>query len=94
MWVDEVVRRRPEGPVVVRGFLLAQSGRPVFLCHELLESYPPQCGRTSLVVEGIDLKSIPGLQEAGGVLWSAQPVEIEGTMRRGVLYVAPGGSHP
>jgi hypothetical protein len=60
----------------------------------LLESYPPQCGGTSLVVEGIDLKSIPALQEAGGVLWSAQPVEIEGTMRRGMLHVAPGGSHP
>ena len=53
-------------PLLVNGFLVA-SGEEVLLCEALAESFPPQCGGDSLLVEGLDLASIDGLQDEGEV---------------------------
>lgn len=69
-----------DGRYVVRGPLIVEGDRPR-LCSAILESYPPQCGRPSLVVDGLDLSTIE-LQSAEGtdVRW-AESVELAGELR-------------
>lgn len=73
--------------VRVRGFLLGCRGEPMRICSELLESLPPQCGGAALVVEGLDIESVDGIARSEDCAWSVDPVEIEGTLERGVLRV-------
>ena len=37
------------------------------LCEALAESFPPQCGGASLIVEGLVLGLVAGLERSGGV---------------------------
>lgn len=76
----------------VRGYVVAPEGAPVRLCQMLAESYPPQCGEPSLVVEGLDLASVPGLVSTDDpalarVSWSEGEVELTGVVTDGVLRV-------
>ena len=64
--VEEAVNH--QGRAEVTGFLHA-NGSDVRLCAAVLESYPPQCGRPALDVEGLDLASVDGLQREGTVAW-------------------------
>lgn len=58
----------PGGRVAVQGTVIA-NGRDVRICHLVLESYPPQCGR-GLTVEGLDLSTLPEARSAGGVTFA------------------------
>lgn len=76
----------------VRGYVVAPEGAPVRLCQALAESYPPQCGGSSIVVEGLDLASVPGLVSTDDpalarVSWSEREVELTGVVADGVLRV-------
>ncbi len=76
----------------VRGHVVAPEGGPVRLCEALAESYPPQCGGSSLTVEGLDLASVPGLTSTGDpalaqVRWSEGEVELTGVVTGGILRV-------
>ena len=84
--VDAALSAEPDERVVVRGGLIAD-GERVRLCAALAESYPPQCGRPWLVVEGLDLKAVEGLQHAAGVSWR-EDVSLNGTVAGGVLRVS------
>src|SRR5262245_59379029 len=53
-------------PQRVTGNLLVQ-GDEVRLCSALAESFPPQCGNPSLVVEGLDLETVADLTTEGDV---------------------------
>lgn len=75
-----------DGPLLVNGFVLAQGGQ-VLLCAVLLESFPPQCGKPSLEVQGLDLDGFEGLSSEGDVRWTDQPVQLLGTVSDGVLTV-------
>ena len=88
--IEEALASTIEGPLMVKGYLVAPEGEPVRLCTALLESYPPQCGAPSLVVEGLELASVEGLQrtedpELAPVTWSDGIVSLLGTVRDGVL---------
>ena len=48
---------------MVKGTIVAPAGEAIRLCSALLESDPPQCGGSSLVVEGLDLSTVEGLTE-------------------------------
>ena len=74
------------GPLLINGLLHAQDGQ-VRLCETLAESFPPQCGGTALIVEGLDLTTMDGLTSEGSVTWSSQPVQILGTAEGKVLTV-------
>ena len=81
------------GPLRVEGFLVAPEGREVRLCAVLLESYPPQCGGASLVVEGLDLATVQGLTKTNDpslaqVRWSDKGIQLDGTVEDGVLTVS------
>jgi hypothetical protein len=72
------------GPLLVRGALIAEGGT-IRLCSAILESYPPQCGRPALVVEGLDLETLRRLTTANGVTWSDREVKLLGTVMAGTL---------
>jgi len=85
--VDEALASTLEGPLMVAGFLVA-AGDEVRLCSALAESFPPQCGGSSLLVEGLDLAAVEGLQTEGDVSWSDERVSVLGDVRDGVLTVS------
>ena len=85
--VDEALASKLEGPLMVAGFLVA-AGDEVRLCSALAESYPPQCGGSSLLVEGLNLATVEGLQMEGVVSWTDERFSVLGDVRDGVLTVS------
>ena len=91
--IEEAIASTLEGPLMVKGYLVAPEGGPVRLCSALLESYPPQCGEPSLVVEGLDLATVEGLTstsepDLAQVTWSDAEISILGDVEDGVITVS------
>ena len=86
--IDEAVDSTLDGQLLVNGFIVAQEGGAVRFCSALAESYPPQCGGTSLVVEGLNLEEVDGLTSAQGVSWTDAETQLLGTVADGVLTVS------
>ncbi len=91
--VQEAIDSTLEGPLAVKGYIVAPEGEPVRLCTALLESYPPQCGEPSLVVEGLDLETLEGLTSTSDpslaqVTWSDAEVSLLGEVENGVITVS------
>ena len=84
--VQEALASKLDVPLLVRGYVVAAGGE-IRLCDALAESYPPQCGVASLVVEGVVLDELPGLTTAEDVAWSEREVELFGRVEDGVLLV-------
>jgi hypothetical protein len=85
--IDQAIASTDKGPLLVTGSVLADAGGVRF-CSALAESYPPQCGGTSLRIEGLKLAEVDGLETASGVSWSNVPVQLLGTVEDGVLTVS------
>lgn len=49
--IQEAIDSELDGPLLVRGYLIERAGE-LRLCELILESFPPQCGEPSLLVEG------------------------------------------
>jgi hypothetical protein len=71
------------GEVTVTGSLVVADGE-VRLCEVLLESFTPQCGGASLVVEDLDVEALP-LAAEGDVAWSEGGALLQGELDDGVL---------
>lgn len=84
--VGEAKASELEGPLMVGGFLVAE-GDTVRLCDALAESFPPQCGGDSLVVEGLDLDAYD-TQSEGDVRWTDEPVAVLGDVDGDTLRVS------
>jgi hypothetical protein len=84
--VQEALASKLDVPLLVRGYVVAAGGE-IRLCDALAESYPPQCGVASLVVEGVALDELPALTSAEGVTWSERELELLGRVEDGVLLV-------
>lgn len=78
--------RRAGGRQAVRGTLLARDGE-TRLCGAILESFPPQCGEPSLLVQGLDLDEVEGTASAQGVTWSERELTLHGSVDGDVLRV-------
>lgn len=76
---------RDDGPTRVSGFVVADEQR-VRLCELLLESFPPQCGGATLDLDLPDSVAV-GLDEEGGVRWTANPVVVTGSLDGDLLRV-------
>ncbi len=79
----------PGGRLAVAGYLLAHPDGTIRLCTGLAGSYPPQCGRPALRVEGLtaaDVGRLPGAVHASGVAWTGE-VTLDGTVCGTVLTV-------
>ena len=65
--------------VTVTGALFVDGDGTVRLCDAIAESFPPQCGGERIVVEGLDLAAVAGLQTEGDVSW-AENVTLFGSV--------------
>jgi hypothetical protein len=76
------------GPILVNGFVLIEDGE-ARLCESLAESFPPQCGGPSLVLDGFDPDSVT-LSEEQGVRWTDDVVQVVGVRNGGTLEITAG----
>jgi hypothetical protein len=81
--IDDAASHSGADPVLVNGVLFVDHpDGPVRLCDTIAESFPPQCGGSWLEVRGLDLSTVPGLQNANGVRW-AELVQLLGRLQEG-----------
>jgi hypothetical protein len=85
--IEQALAADTDEPLLVNGNLLAQDGE-VRLCYALAESFPPQCGGPSLVVEGLKLEEVDGLITEGDVSWTDRPMQLLGVVEDGTLTVS------
>ena len=74
-----LTHRATDDLVTVSGALFVDPDGTVRLCDAIAESFPPQCGGERIVVQGLDLESIAGLQTEGDVSW-AEGVTLFGSV--------------
>jgi hypothetical protein len=68
------------GLVAIQGFLWARPADGDFrLCETALESFPPQCGEPAIVLGGVDVTQIAGIDFSQNVFWA------DGVRARGEL---------
>jgi hypothetical protein len=81
--VADALTHGPTDDIVsVTGALFVTADGDVLLCDAIAESFPPQCGGERIVVDGLDLSTIGGLQEENGVRW-AESVTLLGSVEAG-----------
>jgi hypothetical protein len=61
--VGEAIASDLDGPLMVRGYVIARGGE-FRLCEAILESFPPQCGEPSLRIEGPPRNELQRLMDA------------------------------
>jgi hypothetical protein len=71
---DALAHQATDELVFVSGALFVDAAGAMLLCESIAESFPPQCGGARLAVEGFDLSTVDGLEEAGGVQWAESVV--------------------
>ena len=74
-----LTHRATDDLVSVAGTLFVGADGTVLLCDAIAESFPPQCGGPRIVVQGLDLATIQGLQTENGVSW-AEGVTLFGSV--------------
>ena len=74
-----LTHRATDDLVTVSGALFVDADGTVRLCDAIAESFPPQCGADRILVEGLDLDAIAGLQTEGDVSW-AEGVTLFGSV--------------
>lgn len=86
--VSDALATDATGIIAVKGFLFVDDGG-ARLCESLAESFPPQCGGSSIPVTGYDeVLSVP-LTTAQGVSWTDDVVSFLGEIVDGTLIVDP-----
>lgn len=79
--------------VTVEGYVFEPDEGATVLCERFGESFPPTCLGAQLVVNGLDVSSLPNTQSTSGgdlvapATWTEQPVEVSGTLTHGELQV-------
>jgi hypothetical protein len=86
--IEDVTGHDVDVAVRIRGPVFRVAGT-THICSAVLESFPPQCGEPSLIVEGWDIDSDERAQTEGDVTW-VEDVELSGPIRDGVLQAAAG----
>ena len=76
---DALGHRATDDIVTVSGALFVNADGSVLLCDAIAESFPPQCAGERILVEGLDLATVRGLQTEGQVRW-AESVTLLGSV--------------
>jgi hypothetical protein len=82
--VAEALATDATGVLAVKGFVVAD-GDEVRLCDALLESYPPQCGGDSVVLDSLEVVDPDALTAEGAVTWTDSPQTVFGELADGLL---------
>ena len=77
--IEDAIGNGGGEPLLINGALVVDPDGRVLLCDALAESFPPQCGGARLEVRGLDLDSVPDLQQGNDVRWADQ-VQLLGTV--------------
>ena len=88
-----------KGEVVVTGYLFVLDDGRVVLAEMIAESFPPQPGGATIIVEGLDLADLaleqaPEDSELATTQWSDEPITLTGSMVSGVLEEAVHSQRP
>ncbi len=73
-----------DGIIAVKGFVVA-SGDEVRLCDALAESFPPQCGGDSVILDSLDSIDPDELTSEGDVTWTNAQQTVYGELSDGIL---------
>lgn len=76
------------GTIAVQGFIVETAGE-ARLCDALAESYPPQCGEASVLLDNLDQVDPESLSSEGNVRWTDTTVTIYGELVDGTLATTP-----
>ena len=84
--VADAVAVGVDGPFLMSGYYVAD-GEQARLCEALAESFPPQCGGASAVLDesGASVEAVTTTE--GEVTWSDEPVAVEGRFDGDVFVV-------
>lgn len=88
--VAEALQADPTALVIVEGYLFVLEDGTVILADATLESYPPQPGGTTIVVErfsteGMALEQVPPDSGLATTRWTNEPYGLLGSVQDGVL---------
>jgi hypothetical protein len=88
--VEGLLEAEPSGSVEAIGFVVIDSAG-ARLCFALAESFPPQCGGSSLeIVNPSDLDVI--FEESGAVQWTDSAVVVRGQYSQQTFTIEPPGN--
>ena len=73
---DALGHQATDDLVSVTGALFVDADGGVLLCDAIAESFPPQGGGARIGVDGLDLSTVPDLQEESGVQWAESVVLV------------------
>jgi len=84
--LGEAVAAGIQGPFLMSGFLVVDGGG-ARLCEALGESFPPQCGGTSIPLQPAEAPAGAATTTEGDVTWTEQPLLVEGEIVDGFFVV-------
>lgn len=84
--VGEAVAAGIQGPFLMSGYYVADADGAQ-LCELLAESFPPQCGGTSIRLDPADVPAGATTTSEGEVTWSEEPISVEGQIDGDVFVV-------
>jgi hypothetical protein len=84
--IDEAIAFDSDEPLLVNGNIRAEAGEIRF-CDAVAESYPPQCVGPELIVVGLKLAEVDGLQRVGDVAWTER-TQLLGVVADGKITVS------
>jgi hypothetical protein len=77
-----------QGPLLVNGYLVI-TPEGARLCEALAESFPPQCGGASLIVDEPDPSALEQVTTEGDVSWTETQVQLLGMVDGDTIHVQP-----
>lgn len=86
--VGEALASAGDGVVLVEGYLVI-TGDDARLCEVLAESFPPQCGGDSVILDEPDPSALEQVTTEGDVSWTDQPVQMLGSIDGNTMSVQP-----
>jgi hypothetical protein len=85
--VPDAINSTLDEVLLVNGFIVVTND-VTRLCEALAESFPPQCGGAFLIVEGLSLDLVDGLERSGDIQWTNFPVQVLGEVDGGTITVS------
>jgi hypothetical protein len=82
--VADALAGNADGILAVKGYVVA-SGDGIRLCDALAESFPPQCGGDSVLLDSLDSIDPDELTSEGDVTWTGAQQTVYGELSDGTL---------
>jgi len=84
--VSQALASDLDEPLLVQGLFIDSGDGQQRLCAAVLDSFPPQCGEPSVLVEGVAPAELDGARSSGDVTW-VDVAQLLGRVQDGVMTV-------